>query len=153
MTFREPKPEEHPALRKMIIDSFEPITWFKQIDAQFGPLNGQDWRACWEARLDAVFRSQLMLVGEAEGEVVAFSSGTYDPVTRLSFIDLIAVGVEHQRRGYGREMLRGMMDFFKGLGAEFVSLECLSDNDRGNRLYESEGFTAVASSIKWFRRL
>jgi ribosomal protein S18 acetylase RimI-like enzyme len=153
MTFREPRPDEYPALRKLVIDSFEPITWFKQLDAQFGPLNGKDWRTRWEARLDVVFRSQIMLVGEVEGEVVAFSSGTYDPATRLSFIDLIAVGIAWQGRGYGREMLRGMMDFFRERGAEFVNLECLSDNDRGNRLYESEGYTAVATSIKWFRRL
>jgi ribosomal protein S18 acetylase RimI-like enzyme len=153
MTFRSPRSDELPALRAMVIDSFEPITWFKKLDGAFGPLNGKDWSARWEARMDAVFRSELLLVGEVEGEVVAFSSGTYDPATRLGFIDLIAVGLAHQRRGYGREMLRGMMEFLKGRGAEFVNLECLSDNDRANRLYESEGFTAVASSIRWFRRL
>jgi ribosomal protein S18 acetylase RimI-like enzyme len=153
MTFREPLPEEYSALRKLVIDSFEPITWFKKLDAEFGSLNGKDWRARWEARMDGVLRSQLMLVGEVDGEVVAFSSGTYDAATRLGFIDLIAVGLAWQGRGYGHQMLRGMMEFFKDRGAEFVNLECLSDNERGNRLYESEGFSAVATSIRWFKRL
>lgn len=150
LRFRIARPDEYPALRELIIASFEPITWFKKQDAQFGPLNGCDWRTRWNHRLDAVFASQIILVGVADGEVVAASTGTYEERTRLGFVDLLAVGLAHQGKGYGRAMLRGMIAHFRELGAEYAQLECLSDNDRGNALYEAEGWKPVATSIKWF---
>jgi ribosomal protein S18 acetylase RimI-like enzyme len=153
LTFRLALPAEYPQLETMVIDSFEPITWYKKLDAQFGALNGQDWRARWHARMQNIFRGQIILVGELDGQVIAFASGTYDEATRLGFIDVLAVDRGQQGHGYGREILRGMLAHFKQLGAEHANLECLSDNDPGNRLYESEGFVEVARSIRWFLRL
>ena len=153
LTFRPARPDEYPALEAMVIDSFEPITWFKKLDERFGPLNGQDWRARWHTRMQNVFRTEMILVGEAGGEVVALASGTYDEASRLGYIDILAVRQDLQGRGYGREMLRGMLAHFKSLGAEQANLECLADNDTGNSLYESEGFVEVARSIRWYRPL
>lgn len=140
-------------LRPMIIDSFEPITWFKKLDAGFGPLNGCDWRARWHARLDRVFATQLILVGEADGAIVAAATGTVDSAAKLGFIDLLAVHPDHQHQGYGRAMLRGMLDYFRQLGMQHAHLECLTDNDRGNALYGSEGWQIVSTSHHWFTKL
>jgi ribosomal protein S18 acetylase RimI-like enzyme len=41
----------------------------------------------------------------------------------------------------------------KQQGAEHAHLECLVDNEAGNNLYRSEGFTEVARSIRWFIRI
>lgn len=153
LEFRLATEQDRPALRSMIIDSFEPITWFKKLDAQFGLLNGMDWRARWEARLDKVFASQLILVGEAGGEIVAAATGTTDEAARLGFIDLLAVHSAHQHKGYGRLMLRGMLDHFRRLGMEQAHLECLTDNSRGNALYRSEGWQIVSTSHHWFTKL
>jgi ribosomal protein S18 acetylase RimI-like enzyme len=146
LTFRPARPGEYDALEAMVIDSFEPITWFKTLDERFGPLNGHE-------RIQNVFRTEMILVGETGGEVVAFASGTYDEACRLGYIDILAVKQSHQGQGYGREMLRGMLAHFQSLGAEQAHLECLSDNDTGNALYRSEGFVEVARSVRWFRRL
>jgi ribosomal protein S18 acetylase RimI-like enzyme len=137
----------------MVIDSFGPITWFKKLDDEYGPLNGMDWRARWRKRMQRVFESQIMLVGEVDGRVLAFASGTYDPDARLAYVDLLSVQPGEQGRGYGREMLRGMLGHFRTLGAQHVHLECLADNEAGNRLYRSEGFVEVARSVRWFRAL
>jgi ribosomal protein S18 acetylase RimI-like enzyme len=56
----------------------------------------------------------------------------------------------HQGKGYGREMLRGMLAYMKGQNMQHVHLECLSDNDVGNNLYRSEGFVEVARSLRWW---
>jgi ribosomal protein S18 acetylase RimI-like enzyme len=119
----------------------------------FGPLNGKSWRERWELRMANIFETETVLVGEADGHVVAFASGTVDPDVRLGFIDLIAVDQRYQRRGYGREMLRGMLAWFKQQGAEHAHLDCLADNDAGNNLYRSNGFREVARSVKWFIKL
>jgi ribosomal protein S18 acetylase RimI-like enzyme len=153
LSFRLARPGEQPLLEAMVIDSFEPITWAKKLDERFGPLSGCDWRARWHTRMEKVFRDEIVLVGETDGEVVALASGTYEEPARFGYIDILAVDRQRQGKGYGREMLRGMMEHFRGLGAEQVHLECLADNECGNSLYRSEGFVEVARSIHWFLKL
>ena len=153
LQFRVAQLAEYPMLETLVIDSFEPITWLKKIDEHFGPLNGLSWRERWKLRMADAFQKQIVLVGEFEKQLVAYASGTYDSRTRLGFIDLLAVDRRFQTRGFGREMLRGMLAYLKELGAAHANLECLADNDVGNSLYRAEGFEEVARSIRWWIRL
>jgi ribosomal protein S18 acetylase RimI-like enzyme len=153
LVFRLATPAEFPQLEKMVIDSFEPITWFKKLDARVGPLNGRDWRTRWQERMRHIFESEIILLGQANGELAAMSSGTLDLPNGLAYIDLLAVDQRFRRLGYGREMLRGMMDHMKGLGARYVHLDCLTDNGTANALYQAEGFQEVARHIRWFREI
>ncbi len=153
LEFRLAGPSEYPALRAMILESFAPITWYRKVDEKMGPLNGHDWRARWDLRLDKVFATQILLVGEAEGNVVAAATGTVNDATKLGFVDLLAVDVRQQGKGYGRAMLRGMLGHLRTLGMQHVYLECLTDNDAGNALYASEGWQIVASANFWFTKL
>ena len=153
LQFRLAEAAEHPQIEKMVIDSFEPITWYKKLDARVGPLNGRDWRTRWQARMRKVFETEIVLVAETGGETVAMSGGTLDRADALAFIDLLAVDRRFQGLGYGREMLRGMMRHMKDLGAQYVNLDCLVDNDTANALYRAEGFEEVAQQVRWFRRI
>src|SRR5260370_40376146 len=69
---------DHQKIEDMVIESFEPITWFKKLDAQICPLNGRDWPIRSQARMKRVFESQIVLVGETGGGIVAMSSGPID---------------------------------------------------------------------------
>jgi ribosomal protein S18 acetylase RimI-like enzyme len=153
LVFRVAEPADYARLEKLTLDAFEPITWLRKVDERFGPLNGRDWRQRWRERFCRAFRTERVLVGEAEGEIVAFASGTLDADARLGYIDLLAVEPRCQGRGYGREMLRGMLEYFKEEGAEHAHLECLETNETGNRLYASEGFEDLAHSLHWFIRI
>ncbi len=153
LTFRAVSPAELCRFESMIIDAFEPITWARTVDQVFGPLNGKDWRERWRTRVAKIFESQILLAGETGGEPVAFASATYDRETRLGYIDVLAVGRAHQGGGYGRAMLRGMLQHLKGLGAVHANLDCMATNDTGNALYRSEGFTEVSLQIRWFIKI
>ena len=137
----------------MIIDTFEPITWLKTADERFGPMNGLDWRQRWNLRLKKIFDTQIILVGETDSEVVACATGTYDLKTAMGFVDLLAVTQERQGEGLGREMLRGIVQHFKDMGAMYAHLDCLTTNAVGNRLYESEGFEEGMRSIRWVKKI
>lgn len=150
--FRTPNPADFGVIQQMVIDSFEPITWYKKVDARFGPLNGKDWRARWELRLRRLF-DQIVLIGEADGQITAMSGGKVDAEAAVGFIDLLAVGRRFQGRGFGREMLHGMMQHLKERGAVHVHLNCLTDNDTANALYRAEGFEEMAREIHWFRKI
>jgi ribosomal protein S18 acetylase RimI-like enzyme len=95
----------------------------------------------------------VILIGETEDGIAAAATGTIDAAVALGFIDLLAVDKRHQGKGYGRQMLRGMLDYFRSQGMQQANLECLTDNERGNALYSSEGWEIVASSHRWFIRL
>jgi GNAT superfamily N-acetyltransferase len=153
MTFRLADPSEYPAIGRLIAESFEPITWFKEVDARFGPLNGCDWKQRWQHRLEEVFEREIILVGEANGVLSAAAAGTYDPRAALGFIDLLAVDRRRQGSGYGRLMLRAMADHFRSLGARHAYLDCLAANEPAMSLYRSEGWTEMAPHVKWFVRL
>jgi ribosomal protein S18 acetylase RimI-like enzyme len=153
LTFRTAAAADFAGLETLIIESFEPITWQKKLDERFGPLNGHDWRARWHARLENVFKTQVVLLGEAGGTLAAMASGTVDRGAALGFIDLLAVGRQFQGRGFGREMLRGMIKHLRALGCQYVHLDCLADNEAGSALYESEGFEEVARHLRWFKKI
>ena len=142
-----------PAIERLVLDAFEPITWQKKLDARFGPLNGCDWQTRWRSRLAKIFDSQIVLIGEADGELAAVATGTVDGAAALGFIDVLAVSRDFQGKGYGRDMLQGMVGHFKQLGCQYVNLDCLTDNDAGNALYASAGFEEVARHIRWFRKI
>ncbi len=144
---------DFPPLEALVIDSFEPITWQKKLDAAFGPLNGRSWRERWSARLKNIFATQIVLVGEADGQLAAMASATIDRDAALAFVDVLCVGRSFQGRGFGRQMLRAASDHYRQLGCRYINLDCLADNEAGNALYQSEGFQEVARHIRWFRKL
>src|SRR5262245_25065780 len=123
--FRAATRSDFSRIEELVIESFEPITWAKKLDDKMGPLNGVDWRMRWRARLQNIFSAQIILVGEADHRVQAMSSGTLDREPALAYIDLIAVDRRAQGYGFGRQMLRAMMDHLKNLGAKYVNLDCL----------------------------
>src|SRR5450432_1262361 len=114
LAFRCPEVSEHRKIENMVIGSFEPITWLKKLEDRVGPLNGRDWRTGWQARIRHVFETQIVFIGETADEIAAMSSGTMETGTALAYIDLLAVDARLQGRGYGREMLRGMMQHMRG---------------------------------------
>src|SRR5262245_44635077 len=126
LTFRRATERDFPALERMIIDCFEPITWQKKLDEWIGPLNGRDWRQRWASRLAKILATQEVLVGELDGELAAMASAAVDRESALGFIDVLGVGKSFQGQGLGREMLRGMIEHLKGLGCHYVNLDCLT---------------------------
>ncbi len=153
LTFRPAEAADHAKIEAMVIDSFEPITWIRKLMDRSGPMNGQDWRDIWHKRMERILASQIILIGETDGELAAMSSGTIDPGPALGYIELLAVDRRYPRRGYGREMLRAMMEYLRDLGAQYVYLDCLTDNDVANSLYRAEGFEPVAQQYRYFRKL
>jgi ribosomal protein S18 acetylase RimI-like enzyme len=153
LTIRFAAADDYRPLEKLVIEAFEPITWQKKLDERIGPLNGRHWRARWQARLAHIFATQIVLVGECDGQLAAMASATIDQPAALGFIDVLAVASRFQGRGLGRQMLRGTIEHLKQAGCNYVNLDCLCNNDAGNALYSSEGFEEVARHIRWFRKI
>jgi ribosomal protein S18 acetylase RimI-like enzyme len=153
MTFRLATREDHAHVRRMIVDCFAPITWMRKADESFGPFNGLDWRERFGRRLDPLFARGIVLLGEEAGAVQAAAVGTYDPATGTGVVDFLAVDPVAQGSGHGRAMLDAMLRHLAALGATTATLECLDTNPTALALYRSAGWSEVATSIRFFRRL
>jgi ribosomal protein S18 acetylase RimI-like enzyme len=153
MHIRQASTEDYPRIEELVIESFEPVTLARPLDEKFGPLNGLDWRERWRLRLQKAFMDQVVLVGEMDGTLAAVSTTALDRAAALAYLDTLAVDVNQQHHGYGREMLRATIQHVRGLGMRYMHLDCLTTNENANKLYKSEGFEEVACHIRWFRAL
>jgi GNAT superfamily N-acetyltransferase len=153
LTFREPTPADYDALIAMLVASFEPISWYRRLDATLGPLNGRTWDQRFEDRVRDGLKTQTAWIGEDEGEIQTYTAGSYDERSRAAFLDLLAVSPDAQGKGLGREALREFERRMQQRGALYLHLDCLTYNEAGNRLYESEGFFEAARQIRWFKKI
>jgi len=150
LQFRLSTAADYEQLEAIVVAGFENVTWQKTVDERHGLLNGSDWRDRWRMRFRKAFDTEIVLVGEADGEVASVVVGEIDSRTKLGYIDIIAVDARFQGHGYGRQTLRHMLAYMKQQGANHAHLECLLTNKEANSLYESEGFEEVARMIRWF---
>lgn len=153
LTFREPEAADHDAIVAMVVSSFAPITWYRKLDARLGPLNGRAWDQRFEDRMRDALAGQYAVIGERDGRLASYASGKYDDRSRSAFLDLLAVAPGEQGGGLGRETLREFEKRMAEKGALYIHLECLTNNEPGNRLYESEGFFETARHIHWFKKI
>lgn len=153
LQFRLATSGDHERLIDLATDSFAPISWYRDIEKEFGLLNGVDWRGRWRLRMKKIFETEVVLVGESEGDIVAFCAGKIETETALAFIDVLAVDKSHQGHGLGRQMLRAMLGHLKQEGAVHAYLDCLTRNEAGNELYRSEGFKESAGFAYWFVKI
>jgi ribosomal protein S18 acetylase RimI-like enzyme len=152
--FRLALPADHAAVRNMMIEAFTPISWMRRADESYGPFNGIDWRERFGRRVDPLLERGIVLIGEDEaGSIAAAAAGSYDAASGTGVVDFLAVAPAGQGQGRGRLMLNAMLRHLAGLGATTATLECLSDNDPALALYRSEGWSEIATSIRFFRRL
>ncbi len=152
--FREPEPADHQAIFSVVVASFEPVSWYRRLDANLEPLNGRTWDKRFQDRVRHALESQYVLLGELpDGALATYASGSYDEPSRAAFLDLLAVAPQAQGRGLGRAALREFERRMQQRGAKYIHLDCLTYNEAGNRLYESEGFFEAARQIRWFKKL
>jgi ribosomal-protein-alanine N-acetyltransferase len=64
-------------------------------------------------------------------------------------VHTVAVAPDHQGRGIGRALVRGLLAVADAEHAE-VFLEVRTDNEPAHRLYESEGFTVVGLRRRYY---
>ena len=153
LTFREPEPKDHEAIVAMVVASFEPISWYRRLDASLEPLNGRTWDKRFEDRVRDALATQYVVIGEADGALASYASGTYDERSKAAFVDLLAVAPSAQGQGLGREALREFERRMQARGALYLHLDCLTYNEAGNKLYEAEGFFEAARQIRWFKKI
>jgi len=81
----------------------------------------------------------LFLVGELSGDIVASVMGGYEG--HRGWINYLAVHPEHQRKGFGREIMLEVEKRIKETGCPKINLQVRASNQDVIAFYQSLGFT------------
>jgi RimJ/RimL family protein N-acetyltransferase len=146
---RRAEPGDAPALVALAAAvSAEPEGW----------LIGTEWRTVGDERryIRAVRRhpDAAVLVAEEEGEIVGRLSVARDPHPASAHVaDLgLMVDASRRRRGVGRALLDGAVDWARANGVEKLELHVFPWNEPALRLYESYGFEREGVRRAHYRR-
>lgn len=104
------------------------------------------------ANLEKDSRSSMLIALE-DGQIVgnAALNGSANPRFRHRCSFAITVRKDHWGRGIGSELLRRQIEFARSIGAEIISLEVRSDNERAKALYRKFGFAKFGVFEKFFK--
>jgi [ribosomal protein S18]-alanine N-acetyltransferase len=111
--------------------------------------DSQPWTE--RAFLDALRSWHHYLAARDGDELVGYAglAFTAGPPRPEAEIHTVAVAPDHQGRGIGRALVRGLLAVADAEHAE-VFLEVRTDNEPAHRLYESEGFTVVGLRRRYY---
>jgi ribosomal-protein-alanine N-acetyltransferase len=97
---------------------------------------------------DALAAGYCARVGERDFRIVAY--GVLMPAPGEAQVLNLSVVPDSRRQGLGRALLRQFVEDARNLHAEQIFLEVRTSNIAAIRLYESEGFAAVARRIDYY---
>lgn len=150
ITYREAEPREAAAL----------LEYMKQVGSESGNLSfgaeGLSFSVEQEAAiLESICQNprSIMLLAFDGGEIVGNASihGSSQPRFSHRYELAITVRKSHWGRGIGTALMERLIAFAREIGAEVISLEVRSDNDRAIALYKKFGFEIFGTYRKFFK--
>ena len=118
------------------------------------------WRACalvvpWNDPVKDIARklkvdADLFLVGESRGEIVATVMGGYEG--HRGWINYLAVSPQHQRKGYGREIMEFVEQRIQQKGCPKINLQIRGTNTQAAAFYQAIGYD-IENAIGLGKRL
>ena len=106
------------------------------------------WQACalvvpWNDPIKDIARklkvdADLFLVGESRGEIVATVMGGYEG--HRGWINYLAVSPQHQRKGYGREIMEFVEQRIQLKGCPKINLQIRGANTQATEFYQAIGY-------------
>jgi GNAT superfamily N-acetyltransferase len=135
-----PLPEPALELRTEAVEPWMQV--FEQLaDHRF---SGRDTH---QAMLEAILAERLLVVGVAEGEIVGCGVGVLEE-QYFGLFD-IAVARGQRNRGYGSQLISGMLRWARQRGAIYSYLQVISANAPARHVYSKLGFEEAYQY--WYR--
>ena len=152
---RDYQPADLPAIKAITVEAFNGVSIDRNIEEQFGEINGHDWR--WrKARhidFDAERDPSGIFVAEQDGAVVGYITTFRDHEAGVGLIPNLAVDAAFRGQGLGRRLIEYALNHFREVGLTHARIETLDQNEIGQRLYPALGFQEVARQIHFCLRL
>jgi len=151
MMIRPYRPEDLARIQQITVDSFEGVSIDRNIEAQFGPVAGKDWRErkARDVTTDCEVQPEGVFVAEEGDAVIGYVTTRVDRFTSIGRIPNLAVDPDHRGGGIGTELIQHALDWMREQGLAMAKIETLVQNERGQALYPRFGFQEVARQIHY----
>jgi len=151
MTIRPYRPEDLARVRQITVDSFEGVSIDRNIERQFGPVAGRDWRErkARDVTADCEVQPEGVFIAEEDGEVAGYITTRLDRFTGIGRIPNLAVDERFRGSGIGSALIEFAIAWMRGQGMAMAKIETLVQNERGQALYPRFGFHEVARQIHY----
>ena len=151
MTIRPFRPADLPRIREITVNSFEAVSIDRNIEREFGPVAGRDWRErkARDVTVDCEVQPEGVFVAEEDGEIAGYITTRLDRFTGIGRIPNLAVDERFRARGTGSALIRHAVDWMRAQGMAMAKIETLVQNERGQALYPRFGFREVARQIHY----
>ena len=145
------RPEDLDTIRRITVESFEGVSIDRNIEQQFGPVAGRDWRErkARDVATDCEVQPEGVFVAEADGAVIGYITTRLDRFTGIGRIPNLAVDPGYRARGTGSALIRHALAWMRSQGMALAKIETLEQNERGQALYPRFGFREVARQIHY----
>ena len=147
--YRNANLDDRERILQITDDVFGPSTFERNIEENFGLIDGKDWR--WRKRRHVVAdldRSGAgCVVAEYQGRVIGYVTISYDREAKIGSIPNLAVDEAFGNRGIGRNLIEQALVEMAVSGMQVGRIETLQQNDVGQHLYPDVGFEEVARQV------
>jgi len=151
LCIRPYKPDDLAILKSLTIDAFEPVSIDRNMEQQFGVIQGHDWkwRKARHIEDDVERDAGGVFVAEVGAKVVGYITTWIDSEAGLGFIPNLAVDAGQRGKGIGRSLIQHALNHFRQQGLSHARIETLAQNPIGQQLYPALGFREVARQIHY----
>lgn len=155
MTIRTFIPEDIEEIRRMTVEGFEGTAIDQHVERLCGIVNGHDWRWRKARQIDDDCEAHAagVFVAEEDGRVLGYITTRIDRATGKGRIPNLAVDASARGRGIARQLIQHALDHMRSEGMTVAMIETMANNDVGQHLYPSCGFTEIARQIHYAMKL
>lgn len=138
-------------LKEITVSAFDGVSIDRNIEDQFGPIGGRDWKWRKARHIDEDVRRDPagVFVAEADGRVLGYITTWMDREAGVGFIPNLAVVADLRGQGLGRRLIEAALAHFRRHGMTHARIETLAQNPIGQHLYPACGFREVARQIHY----
>jgi ribosomal protein S18 acetylase RimI-like enzyme len=155
MTIRAYQPGDLETMQRITVAGFDGTAIEQHIERLCGTIDGHDWR--WrkarEIEEDCRANPHGVFVAEERGKVCGFITTRVDRNAGKGRIPNLAVEASAQGRGLGRQLIEHALNYFRAEGLAAAVIETMANNEAGQHLYPSCGFSEIARQIHYAMKL
>jgi ribosomal protein S18 acetylase RimI-like enzyme len=140
MLIRKAKKEDIESIHKLDKES---TRYHRKFDKDFYTISEKWWEIKKDSQIKAIKSpTNLILVAEINGKVVGYIWGYIETImkNKIGKIQELIVTSRQRGKGIGKELIKNMLDFFKGKKCIISEIEVFVDNLSTIQVYEKVGF-------------
>lgn len=149
MHIRDFSPADLERIVEITVEAFDGVSIDRNIEAQFGTINGRDWRWRKRRQIEADVDRGAVFVGESDEKIAGYVTTWVDTDAGIGYIPNLAVDADFRNQGLGKKLLQHALYYFRSLRLSHARIETLAQNQIGQSLYPSLGFVEVARQIHY----